>query len=120
MHMGSVVSVTVYLIRKAIPVTLPHLFQSPDQVPSNISINNATHPKSRYDPPHPCHSTHAPVPRHSGEPLREPESTLSIEQIESEQVDRRAEQLHRSRRQELCRIGPASFGVEDPAELVFK
>src|SRR5947199_4628293 len=70
---------TVYLFPKSHPATLMHLLQSPNQIPSYIPINNATNPKSWHDPPHPRHRTHAPVPRHSGEPLLKPQPTLSIE-----------------------------------------
>ena len=80
-------------------------FQQP---PPETSINHSTQPISRYYPPHPRQCCSAPIPPYPQPPippthllgLSQPPNR-SIIQIQPQQMQRRAEQLHSGRCHEL-------------------
>lgn len=88
--------------------------QLPHQIPSHVSINNPSDPKRWHDPSHSRQRTYPPVSPNLREALSERHPTWSIEQIQSQQVNRCAEQLHRRGRQELRCIAPPGFRTDDP------
>lgn len=85
-------------------LTYPH-----HHLPPNPTINHPTHPKRRHDPPHPRQTAPEPIPPHLGRPgpPRRPVAHGPIVQIQPPQVQRRAEELHPGRGQELRDAGPA-------------
>jgi hypothetical protein len=54
--------------------------------PPHPPISNTSHTESRYDPSHPCQTRSQPVPSDASPSLCQPQPSLSIVQIQPEQV----------------------------------
>lgn len=81
----------------------------PHHPPPNPTINHPTHPKRRHNPAHPRQTAPEPIPPHLRRPRppRRPVAHGPVIQIQPPQVQRRAEELHPGRGQELRDAGPA-------------
>ena len=88
------------------------LLQTPKHPLPHIRINHSTDPKRRHNPTNPKRKTRRPILQHLRRAARYTDRPLtflmwSVIQVQSQQMQRRTNHLHRRRRQKLRRTNPA-------------
>jgi hypothetical protein len=81
----------------------PLRFQLSHEILAHLRIHNSTNTKRRNNPTNPRHSTHPPIPHHlARSPIHPAHSSPGpIIQIQPQQMQRRAHELNRCRRDKL-------------------
>ncbi len=86
---------------------------TPHQACPNRGIDHAAHAERRHDPRHARERTDGPIPPYPIHPVPDALPPLAIKQVEAEEVEGRADELHERRSEELGGVGSRGGGREE-------